>query len=437
MQEFDAAIGKLSSVVQNIASQSALSTTAVIANSVAVGLNTAALQANTAALLAMRGMAPGPQSAQLDTANKALAVQFGQLADQAKKLGGAQDQAHSTTLEWISTMYQGIASIQSLGSAAAVITPFVQAFSPSAVLLFEQAIYDTTAVLGSALTPVLHAASGMVRNFGDQILPLMQELQAPLAELSGALSSVANMFVNNLVAMVHPLVSAFAALTPIISGFTAISTVWQTLLGGVINTVVEGLKAMFGGDGIKTNVEFFRDAMQSLAKQAVLAAASLMKLTGHDNFVAGMIKALDSNKGTSFGTGAAKNAQIQDVMSFGRQLATNAAMASMAPDSGKTSQEAFRKDLLEALKEIQKGDRADFVKLVENLKGLMSSLGNLHLAMVDRWRDFMNHPLWVKTKDWMVGAERGAIQVANAGGPNAAPAALAAILIRQGLKLLE
>ncbi len=73
---------------------------------------------------------------------------------------------------------------------------FVQAFSPSTVLVFDLAVRDLTATIGVGLVPVITTATAFLRELGSALLPIADDFARVAATLGGAVLQLLRPFLN-------------------------------------------------------------------------------------------------------------------------------------------------------------------------------------------------------------------------------------------------
>jgi hypothetical protein len=134
----------------------------------------------------------------------------------------------------------------------------------------------------------------------------------------------------------------------------------------------QSLSLAWGGDLVET----FTDAMQQLAKAAILAAAALAKMLGLEGFVEGMKRALGGERKGAAGFAAPQDARVQsDIQAFARQMAEAAATATRAGAETKSKEEMWQQEVKEllaagpaainkALKELEEGLKARLTELL-------------------------------------------------------------------------
>lgn len=323
------------------------------------------------------------------------------------------------------------------------VVPLVQAYQPSAVLQFNQAIYDATAVMGSAVVPVLDVLTGIMRDFGDSLLPLVTNLAPSIeivTDLFGGLASRFTSVFSSLVATITPLGDAFvgmlvaleplanafinfeemllggvsvilASLTPVFEGLNYALTALMApvvamsepmrAMGVLFQGLAEGLRVALSGflpiGKLQDSISDFRTSMGILARNALVAAAALAKFFGNQSILSGMINALGGNvnKGESTGFGAAQNAQVTDIMAFSRQMATAAATASGA--AGKSAEDTWRDETLAALMDLKSG-KDNWEKAAKRLIDdfLRDFLGGLPLTVQNNIKAWLEASEFIK-----------------------------------------
>ena len=243
------------------------------------------------------------------------------------------------------------------------VTPFVEAFAPSAVLVFRESLRDLSAVVGSALTPVLSGATSVVREFSSALLPVMQRLQPVVAQVSGTLVEVAKVLSGAFASALHALApvaqflaDALSALAPAVEAaaalFSGLTRAFSTLVGWVLGTDLTGA------------TKALRSAMEFLAGAVLKAAANLLMLVSPDlgrSFVGGARAALTGEgmeKGAAAGMAAMRDVRFANFADFGRQVATSSAGAFGGASEQKTSEEWLKK-IADDLQEIAGMGRQD------------------------------------------------------------------------------
>lgn len=250
------------------------------------------------------------------------------------------------------------------------VTPFVEAFAPSAVLVFRESLRDLSAVVGSALTPVLSGATSVVREFSSALLPVMQRLQPVVAQVSGTLVEVAKVLSGAFASALHALApvaqflaDALSALAPAVEAaaalFSGLTRAFSTLVGWVLGTDLTGA------------TKALRSAMESLAGAVLKAAANLLMLVSPDlgrSFVGGARAALTGEgmeKGAAAGMAAMRDVRFANFADFGRQVATSSAGAFGGASEQKTSEEWLKK-IADDLQEIAGMGRQDVWEKLRN-----------------------------------------------------------------------
>lgn len=291
-------------------------------------------------------------------------------------------------------------------SLAGSVTKYVQAFAPSAVILFNQTMRDLYAVVGQALLPVMNMLTESVRAVGSVVFPAMLALEPILRQLmdafmglwSSGLSSltvlldglvtVADMFAQ-LYQALQPLMQLFSslygvilslfilplklvgvalgavmwALNPLIALFNLLTIplqMMQVYLSGLGAVLQEVMKSVFGAvNPLAGTIGDLKTIFGQLAKIVLIAIGAFAKwiatfLPAANAMLAGMITALGGKRQDIQGQAAATNAGFKDIQSFGRDLAASMSMA-MGGGPAASKEEAWRTETLEELKRIQAG----------------------------------------------------------------------------------
>ncbi len=166
---------------------------------------------------------------------------------------------------------------QTLAGIFAPVTQLVEAFDPGLVTLFMQAIRDLTASLGSALTPVIEAATKVADVFnalfttiGPEFMPVVKMVADELVKLAvvavnllrpalSGLADFAKLVVEALVPLVNDLVPIFQELMGINKDLgDALTEVWKV----VLPPLVQGLRIL--ARTIGDAIVWIRDRLRDL-----------------------------------------------------------------------------------------------------------------------------------------------------------------------------
>ncbi len=219
-------------------------------------------------------------------------------------------------------------AFQSMGSA---MMPFVQALSPSAVMVFQQAMRDLNAVVGVALMPVFNALTAAVRQTADTLLPISKQLQPIFASLASTalsmLQPALQAFAQVMESLVMPALSFFAEL---MKGMVPIFQAAGAVFTAVTKTIGQVLSGLFGDT--KGFLSGFQAAMKSLANAAVIAAGGLAQLVGATRFLSNLHEAVSKGPETqrSQNLSAPQNASTGSVASYASTVLRSAFTATAA-----------------------------------------------------------------------------------------------------------
>ncbi len=251
---------------------------------------------------------------------------------------------------------------------------FVEALNPALLIPLNLAFEDLSAVVGTALTPIIAGASVILRSFADVLTPIMAGLQPVVQKLTQAFVDLSGPFIEsfgklaeslmpliemaaNIVqgfmllieavlivvnlfnSMLMPVLSVFmgivqAALIPftllaeLFMAFEPIMKVMSAVFAGISAAIQAFVGNLVGGDQLKDTFAGLHDTMVKFSQQVILAIASLAQMFGFTNFLDGFIKALKpAQRGTSTGMAAIENTAFKSFESFGKDMALTAAKA--------------------------------------------------------------------------------------------------------------
>jgi hypothetical protein len=304
--------------------------------------------------LASPGGGPGPQPAPAAGPGKAPQAGGG-----PGLLGGALSGANAAL-----SALAGPASLATSGLAqVAGATSLVTAAAPGIVEMMTLAFRDLSAVLGTALIPIVEAAAHVFRQVGDVLLPVMQQIQPAIRELANIVKSVIipifQVWATIISDVVLPL---FQALAPVLEFLaTAFRTV-AAVVQAVVMSIAQAVGAAFGAD-LRTAMDDFRKALRQLAVGAAVAVGVLAKFFGADEFLKNYIQVLEGGR-----RGNSQNlAAIQDVHTSGLQDVVRGLQEAAAKAAGAAGG----------------GPAADpLVEAVAHLKGIRDGTSNLEEIIV-------------------------------------------------------
>lgn len=285
---------------------------------------------------------------------------------------------------------------------AGTLRPFVEAFSPAAVEVFDAAIRDLSAVIGSAALPVFGVLTAAVKEFSSILLPAIEELRPVIQAVANSFRTLVSGALANFEILVAPLTDLAAlagdvvvALTPLLRTITALNSVilavvsanLQSLIGVLslslemlspifemigalaeplraLSVIIQGLTAglrsllsgllgMFDFD-MSEFVDEFKKSMRELSLAAIVAAAALARIMGAESIVEGMKRALGAARKDATGYAAPKDARIsQDINAFAREIGSLAALASKdGVKDARDEEKEWRSQALAALNRI-------------------------------------------------------------------------------------
>lgn len=138
-----------------------------------------------------------------------ISVAFNEVKNITKIIAAPVELAANVFGGLINSVFQAKDAFMTLAKTTAL---YVKAFSPAAFKLFENALYDLQAVIGSLLLPVLQAFTLIIRTVADTLVPIVQKLEPAFIKISKLMISVLAPVLNSLFNIIDRLV-------PIIENF--------------------------------------------------------------------------------------------------------------------------------------------------------------------------------------------------------------------------
>lgn len=303
---------------------------------------------------------------------------------------------------------------------------FVQAVAPGTVQVMNLAMRDLTAVIGTALVPIVQGATAIFREIGAFLLPVMEKLKGVIGDTVGTFMTVfsgvfekvfmpivqavqplleafnavyeATLPVSQLIASVlgvaikmalapiqtmaevfkvlanimKPFMEVFAVLTPLLDGF-------GILLSGLVGAfkgVVQAISSALGLDSLSDGFKSLRATVGQLIGAMLKGVAQLAMMFGMTSFVEGLLEGVGDRKNAA-GTAVLQNPTMSsDIASFGRSAMTAAQLA--GPDGSiQTAEEKWRDELRNSLKEMLRNG----TDMQSDVVGIRSDLSSLSYSM--------------------------------------------------------
>jgi hypothetical protein len=282
--------------------------------------------------------------------------------------------------------------------ASGAVLGLVQAFSPATVQQFMMALNDLAAVVGSALAPVLQGLTTIAREVGAVLLPVAEQLQPVFTQLMQTVLQVVLPVLDNWASVLQAMVPFIAFVGEVFSNIGTVARVAATFMAGVIEQVKQWVAAIMPStDGVKSFTDGLRDAIQEIAKAALLLVGYLAKLMGATGFLEGMLKSLGKAPGkpgmadTKDPTGyaAAQQARFTTAMDFGKSVAT-AAFTATGGVEGPKDTNAWLQDVVKELEDIKAGrDNAvdNAIRAVEKL--VEDQRREFERYLTDKWPELV------------------------------------------------
>lgn len=263
---------------------------------------------------------------------------------------------------------------------------FIGALNPSAVQVFDRALNDLSAVVGTALMPVFSVVTQAVKQFGNLLMPLAQELAPVFGQIASTVMQVLQPVMQVVVNMFRLATPALQLFADVLSTVAPLLQMQQTVWAAIIQTVSDGFASLFGS-GYKDAMTGAQTAMQKLANYAVITAGALAKLAASAGFSPGnaflknLIEAAKGGRQTSTeGLGAATQGRVTDIRAYEREQMAAAFTATQGTAVGKR-QEDYLAEAVATLEKIQDGslDAKEALRQVgrEIVAGVREGIGKI------------------------------------------------------------
>lgn len=293
---------------------------------------------------------------------------LGRLSDSTRAaVGGAfapLNEAASQFSGGLTSLVGGVTGFYgSLSEAGGSLGKFVELFSPSLLLPFQQGMRDLGALIGSSLAPAFGVLTDVVKGVGANLAPVFDRLRqiiTPLAQTMGdvflrVVKSVSNLFQ----AMAPLLETAVRVMAPVVEGLASLAEAASAAVAAVVQSFFSALDPK--KNGVVSFAEGLRKILDHLAKGLILVVAALAKWAGSNAILENLEKNLNEraqNERDITGNAAVRDARFSSFAEFGRQMALRASVATGAPERDpQKEQEDWRKSVREDIKSIRDGTK--------------------------------------------------------------------------------
>jgi hypothetical protein len=268
------------------------------------------------------------------------------------------------------------------------LSQFVEALNPSAMLVFNAAMKDLSAVVGTAVMPIFEALTQGVKEAANLLLPVAEELAPVFGQMAQTMLSVLQPILQLMANQVKALVPLLQIFADVMQGLAPLLQAWYTVQAALFGALADFLASLLGGN-YKDAMQNFQTAMQKLASAALVAVAGIAKWMDGLGIKAGglildnLIKAVKGGaQQDATGLGAATAGQVTSIASFEQSELAKAFTSSSLGDQ-QMSQTEWLKQQAETLEGIRDGQINAMDKVKELLleasrfivKGIVSGLG--------------------------------------------------------------
>lgn len=251
-----------------------------------------------------------------------------------------------------------------------IIEGLTSAINPGLMQQFTTTISNVSATLGYAFEPAIAEVITMLRQWAQQLMPLVAMLRPIFADL---VSMIADLLMPTLEFTVFIFTTLVKALNPVIKLFGVLIH-WLGQLMELFNAVFEVLFEMMDDfltsigvmDLLKEGLLVFRDVINHCVTGLVFLAAALMKLVGMtealSKFRMNIQRRIEERKNPTGGLVAApkdvSTGSIEDIS----KKASERAFAAMSGGAGARSEPELLGEILEALQLVEKVDLKEIIK---------------------------------------------------------------------------
>lgn len=242
-----------------------------------------------------------------------------------------------------------IGAIQSFGR---LMIGFVEVINPAAVLHFNKAIKDITAIIGLVLAPAMTILTEVAREFGNLMVPIAKQIAPIFTELARTIGDL-------LIAQVRTFATYLQVLMPIIKSlmiiFGGLARIATAINEGFM-VFLSGFLGSFNGldDAVRQVVDGIVDFVKTMVRYTLVAVAMVAKLFGATDFIEKMRKAAAGKgpeKEDSTGLANPTNANFAAAESFGKSIATASFTATSAATAPKKTDD-FLEDISKDMEKI-------------------------------------------------------------------------------------
>jgi hypothetical protein len=279
-----------------------------------------------------------------------------------------------------------VAFFEMVQGLAGKIGSFVDAVNPGIMVQLDMATRDLTAVIGTALAPIMQAIVPIIKDLASAFLPVARAVAdafgSIIQSLGPAIDGITEVFfiaAETWMPIIEMIADIFTTIAPIFTALAAVAKAIWLAFGTLVTALVGIMRDLFGfnvGDALKDFAEGVQVAMNNLVAVLVRGIASLMKFFGFTSALSNLtkfFKGLAAPKASAEGIAAAQNAQVKSIESVGRDAALAAVIASVVPGgkAGKKPEE-FYADMVAELEGIG-GNGTDLVAAINALPAKIAS----------------------------------------------------------------
>lgn len=257
-------------------------------------------------------------------------------------------------------------------AAVGPISKFVDAISPGTMQLFQMALRDLHATIGSALLPVVNVMTDAVKKASQMLVPAVDALAPAFRSLANALTSFMMPAIQVTSHALKSMAPLLESVGDVLKTMGDVLGVMSVLLLSIKDALGQFFKSLIGGTGggFSDMLAKLRDGVYQLMTTLLVAAAYIAKAFGALGFIEHLQKNLRelAKPGDEGGKGAAlQGASLKGFEQISKDLAVAAAQAvAGGGDDVDKKLEEWAADAVGKLDEVMKNGQT-LTQVLENL----------------------------------------------------------------------
>jgi hypothetical protein len=211
---------------------------------------------------------------------------------------------------------------------AAPISKFVEAIQPGQLRIFELAMRDLNATIGSAFLPVMENFTRGVSQAAHALVPAMEALRPVFDRLS---KSLTELVVFSIEGFAEELRKSAPLLNNLADTANVLVQGWKTLVQ-VLRNVFDSLNK--GSDGFKSIFQVLNTWIIKFVQSLIVAAATIANSFGRGDLIKDFLKAVNTPKGEGGAGAGLHDVGLKGLEQISKDLAVAASYAAGGEGGG-------------------------------------------------------------------------------------------------------